>query len=130
MAESIIVHFAGSEISKVNRVFTEFAEIIDDIWYLPSHIDYLIQIYPYKDYLRENDNSEKLDIMRHLGSEPKFSFCIELRRSHQKKACNFAKRLLKVELVDFNFVVDDCIDKIWTNTEIQTYENEFLRHYY
>lgn len=50
MAESIIVHFAGSEISKVNR---RFAEIIDDIWYLPSHIDYLIQIYPYKDYLRE-----------------------------------------------------------------------------
>ena len=118
MAETIIVHFSKSDISDVKRVFGEVAETGDDVWYVPSNIDYLLRIYPYQDYSREYDDSEKLVVVSHLGSEPEFSFCIELRRAQQGKACELIKNLFTIELADFNFVIDDCIDKIWTKRKI------------
>ena len=130
MTESIIVHFAEPEISEINLALAELSEFIDEIWYVPSNNDYLIQIYIYKNYLKEYDDSEQLDIMRHLGCEPNFSYCFEFKRSHQNKACDTVKKLLTVALANFNFIIDDCINKFWTKTEIQFQDESFLRDYY
>lgn len=129
MAESIVVHFIDTEIEKVEKAFMEFSEVIGNTWYVPSKNDYSIQIYPYKGYLKEYDSAEKLEVVRHLGSEPKFSFCIELRRLHQNEACNITKILIMVKLEGFNFVVDDSSDKIWTKMEIMNNQNSFLSKY-
>lgn len=129
MAESIIVHFANVEIEKVEKAFTESSEVIGSTWYVPSNNDYLIQIYPYKGYLKEYDSFEKLEVVRHLGSDPKFSFCVELRRLHQKKACDITKMLIMVNLENFHFVVDDNSDKIWTKMQIINNESNFLSKY-
>ena len=130
MAESIFVHFAGTEIGEVEEAFTGFSEFIGNTWYVPFNNSYSIQIHFYKDYLKEYDYSEKLEIIRHLGSEPNFSYCFEFKRPHQNKACDTAKKLFTLELANFNFIVDDCINKLWTKTEIQIHMNEFLRLYY
>lgn len=129
MAESIIVHFANIEIDKVEKTFAEVSELIGNTWYVPSNNDYLIQIYPYKGSLKEYDSFEKSEVARHLGSEPKFSFCVELRRLHQNEACNITKILIMVKLEGFNFVVDDSSDKIWTKMEIMNNQNSFLSKY-
>ena len=129
MAESIVLHFANIDIDKVEKAFTEFSEVIGNTWYAPSKNDYSIQIYPYEGYLKEYDASEKLEVARHLGSEPKFSFCVELRRLHQNEACNITKRLIMVKLEGFHFVVDDSSDKIWTKMEIMNNQSSFLSKY-
>ena len=130
MAESIVVHFAGTEIGEVENIFIGFSEVIGNTWYVPLNKNYSIQIYFYKDYLEEYNHSEKLEITHHLGSEPNFSYCFEFKRSHQNKACETVKELFTVELANFNFVVDDCINKFWTKTEIQFQDDSFLKDYY
>ncbi len=130
MAESIIVHFAETEINKINKTFSEFSEVIGDIWYSPLNTNYLFQVYPYKDYFEEYEYFEQIEILKMLGCMPKYSFVVQLRRIQQNAACELAKSLIVDTLSDFNFVVDDCIDKIWSKEKIQTHRSEFLRHYY
>ncbi|OLF36870.1 hypothetical protein BTW00_04550 [Psychrobacter sp. C 20.9] len=129
MAESIVLHFANTEIDKVEKAFMEFSEVIGNTYYVPSKNGYLIQIYPYEGYLKEYDSSEKLEVASHLGSEPEFSFCVEIRRLYQNEAFNITKILIMVKLEGFNFVVDDNSDKIWTKMEIMNNQNSFLSKY-
>ena len=130
MVESIIVHFAEPKTAGVLDTFDEVAEYVGDSWSFPSNKNYQVMVYSYDDYSAEYEDSDKLEVVEALGCTPKFSFCIELRRSVQNEACELSKEILISTLSSFNFVVDDCMDKIWTKKEIEKYRHEFLKPYY
>lgn len=131
MAESIIIHFSDATvIEKLEFAFDAIGKRIDDTWSIPSNSNYKIMIYLYDDYVSEYDESEKGKVVHVLGCTPKISYCFELRRSCQNEACDISKNILTEELSKFNYIVDDCIDKIWTKAEITEHKDEFLKEYY
>ena len=130
MAENIIVYFSEQTDEKIMEVFEDIAEHMDDTWYIPSNKNYLIMIYPYDDFLREYEDIEQLKIIEVLGSVPKISFCMAVRRIQSNQACDFIKKLLIEKLSKFHYVVDDNMDRIWTKAEVEMSKAKFLTEYY
>lgn len=130
MAESIIFHFSESEMGRINKVFNELGEFVVDSWSIPTNKEYRIIIYPYTDYACEYDECEKSEVEDSLGDPPKLSYCFELRRSVQNEACDISKQIISNSLLPFEFVVDDCLEKVWKKSEIMENMSDFLKQYY
>jgi len=130
MAESIIIHFSESKLNELTSVFDSTFERIADTWYSPTNADYRVSIYPYPDYATEYDKPEREEVENMLGCRPQMSFCIELRRSRGNEACELAKSIILEKLNSFKFVVDDCQEKIWNQSDIVKHKDRFLRQYY
>jgi hypothetical protein len=134
MAESAVFLFDSKKVEEVEKIFNfEFSEGTSKNWaILDSKGEYLVLIYPddtidYMQCLEDETGDFQEKITDFFGDKLPCVYQFEIRRSRSNSACNvitdFALKLKSIE-----FLVDDCLGKIWTRDEILN-SKTFLEQY-
>jgi hypothetical protein len=121
MTKSIAIHFKTAQWDKIATYVSQFAKGNNSDWIYPQRTsEFTLALSKNDSAINVLEDDEIDRLVEILGDLPSATLCLKLRRFKQNIACEHATDICQKILQQFESVVDEGNNKLWTLDDIES----------